>query len=48
MSLVQRVVGGYARMSRAAGVALLTLGTLLVVNRPLIGLIDVVHDVTGW
>jgi cytochrome c biogenesis protein CcdA len=47
LSLVGPVVNNYDAISRAAGVALVTFGTLLVLNRPLISFIDAVHQIEG-
>jgi hypothetical protein len=37
------VVGNYNAIRRTAGVALLTLGLLLILNRPIIAAIDALH-----
>lgn len=47
LTLLEPVVNNYQAISRAAGVALLAFGTLLVLNRPLISLIDLSHRILG-
>lgn len=47
LSLLGPVVNNYEAISRAAGVALLAFGALLVLNRPLISLIDLSHHILG-
>ena len=47
VSLVGRVADNYDVISKTAGVALLTLGLLLILNRPLIEAMDGVHHVLG-
>lgn len=46
-SLLRGVVDNYDVISRTAGMALLTLGLLLVLNRPLIAVIDALHGLLG-
>jgi cytochrome c biogenesis protein CcdA len=46
-SLLRGVVDNYDVISRTAGMALLTLGLLLVVNRPLIAVVDALHGLLG-
>jgi cytochrome c biogenesis protein CcdA len=46
-SLLRGVVDNYDVISRTAGMALLTLGLLLVLNRPLIAVIDAIHGRLG-
>lgn len=46
-SLLRGVVDNYDVISRTAGMALLTLGLLLVLNRPLIAVIDALHSLLG-
>jgi cytochrome c biogenesis protein CcdA len=47
LASVGRVVENYDLIRQSAGVALLTLGLLLVLNRPLITVFDAVHRVVG-
>jgi cytochrome c biogenesis protein CcdA len=46
-ALLRGVVDNYNVISRTAGIALLTLGLLLVLNRPLIAVIDALHGRLG-
>jgi cytochrome c biogenesis protein CcdA len=46
-SLLRGVVDNYDVISRTAGMALSTLGLLLVLNRPLIAVIDALHGLLG-
>lgn len=46
-SLLRGVVDHYDVISRTAGMALLTLGLLLVLNRPLIAVINALHGLLG-
>jgi cytochrome c-type biogenesis protein len=46
-SLLRGVVDNYDVITRTAGMALLTLGLLLVLNRPLIAVIDALHALVG-
>jgi len=47
LSLLGPVLNNYDLISRAAGVALLAFGALLMMNRPLISLIDASHHILG-
>jgi hypothetical protein len=46
-SLLRGAIENYDVISRTAGMALLTLGLLLVFNRPLIAVIDALHGRLG-
>jgi hypothetical protein len=46
-SLLRGVVDNYDVITRTAGMALSTLGLLLVLNRPLIAVIDALHGLLG-